>query len=314
MSKRIVPVILPGGRGAPFWPLSDRDCPKHLLALNGAHSLLQEAVLRVCDPGLFSEPVIVAEADHADEIEAQLNAIGVAPAFLVIEPEPRGSAAAAALAALISGPNDALLVLPSNQVMQRPDAFRAAIERALPSAQDGMLVTFGVEENGPADRGRTAGAVLFTADAFLDALEQRAPEILAAARASIVAQRAEGARIWPDARGYGRAPPLSIEDAVLEASDQVVAMPVATGWSDIDSWDDLHAIGDMNGAGNVLTGDVVAVDSSDCLIRSDGPTVVTIGAQDLIVVATERGVLVAPRGESRRVEKALAALRRRGDG
>lgn len=303
MSKRIVPVILPGGSGAQLWPLSAHDSPKHLVALTGEHSLLQETALYVRDPGLFGAPVIVASADHADEMEAQLDAVGIAPAQIIIEPEPRGSAAAVAVAALTLAPTDTLLVMPSDQIVAEPDALRAAIERALAPARGGTLVAFNAQGDG--------SAFLFTADTYLDALEQHAPETLAAARASIVAQRAEGARVWPDARGYGRAPALSIEEAVME-SDQRTNVSVETRWSNVDGWDAAYAVSGTDAAGNALAGDVVAIDSRDCLIRSDGPTVITIGAQQLIVVATEHGVLVAPRGESHRVDEAFA-LRRRSE-
>jgi mannose-1-phosphate guanylyltransferase/mannose-1-phosphate guanylyltransferase/mannose-6-phosphate isomerase len=350
MSKRIVPIILSGGSGTRLWPLSRIDRPKQLIAISGEHSLLQETALRVADPASFDAAVVVASADHADEIEAQLDAVGRAPAQLILEPDARNTAAAIALAALVVRPDDILLVLPSDHVVQQPEAFRAAVAAALPLARDGMLVTFGVEPDRPETgygyirRGEelgpglfraerfvekpdlttaraylaegdylwNAGIFLFSADAYLDALDLHAPEILSAARSAIVAQRAEGIRVWPDARGFGRAPALSIDHAVMEKSDRVAVVPVAMGWSDVGSWEALHGIGDKDAAGNVLTGDVVAIDSRDCLIRSDGPVIVTLGAQDLIVVATERAVLIAPRGESQRVREAIEALQKRG--
>ncbi|HEX8444426.1 MAG TPA: mannose-1-phosphate guanylyltransferase/mannose-6-phosphate isomerase [Allosphingosinicella sp.] len=350
MSKRIVPVILSGGSGTRLWPLSRLDRPKQLIAIAGEHSLLQETALRTRDPNMFDRPVVVASAGHAEQVELQLDDIGVSPAQLIIEPEPRNTAAAIALAALVLGPGDILLVLPSDHVVKQPDAFRAAIESALPLARDGMLVTFGITPDRPetgygyikrgaelspglfqaerfvekpdsvtaqaylSDGGYlwNAGIFLFSADSFLDALELHAPEILFAARASIAAQRADGIYIWPDARGFGRAPGLSIDHAVMEKSDRVAVAPVAMGWSDVGSWEALHAIGEKDASGNVLTGDVVAIDSRDCLIRSDGPVIVTLGAQDLIVVATERAVLIAPRGESQRVKEAIDALQKRG--
>jgi mannose-1-phosphate guanylyltransferase/mannose-1-phosphate guanylyltransferase/mannose-6-phosphate isomerase len=350
MSKRIVPVILSGGSGTRLWPLSRIDRPKQLIAISGEHSLLQETALRVSDADAFAEPLVVASGDHADEIEAQLEAIGRSPAALILEPEPRNTAAAIALAALSARPDDILLVLPSDHVVGQPAAFRSAVQAALPLARDGMLVTFGVEPDRPEtgygyiQRGReigpglfhvdcfvekpdvataqsylneggylwNAGIFLLGADAYLDALELHAPEILSAARSAIVAQRSEGSRIWPDGRGFGRAPALSIDHAVMEKSERVVVAPVAMGWSDVGSWEALHGIGDKDEAGNVLTGDVVAIDSRNSLIRSDGPVIVTLGVDDLIVVATERAVLIAPRGESQRVREAIEALQKRG--
>lgn len=349
MSKGIVPVILSGGSGTRLWPLSRRDRPKQLIAIAGEHSLLQDTALRVRDPELFGPPVIVTGADFADRIAAQLDEIGTAPARLIIEPAPRNTAAAIALAALVLDPDDILLVLPSDHLVKEPDRFLLAVEAALPLARAGMLVTFGIEPDRPETgygyikRGEEIGSgqfraerfvekpelataqaylaeggylwnggiFLFCADVYLDALEAFAPDILSAARSSIAAQRAEGVRIWPDARGFGRAPARSIDHAVMERSDQVAVVPVAMGWSDVGSWEALHAIGDKDAAGNSVTGDVIAIDTRDCLIRSDGPTIVTIGALDLIVVATDGAVLIAPRGESQRVKEAVEMLQKR---
>jgi mannose-1-phosphate guanylyltransferase/mannose-1-phosphate guanylyltransferase/mannose-6-phosphate isomerase len=350
MSKLIVPVILSGGSGTRLWPLSRVDRPKQLIAISGEHSLLQETALRVGDQTRFGAAIVVASADHADEIERQLQAVERSPAQLILEPEPRNTAAAIALAALVAAPDDLLLVLPSDHVVQQPEALRAAVDSAAPFAREGRLVTFGVTPDRPetgfgyikrgAEIGTgifevdqfvekpdletatsylaggahlwNAGMFLMGAEAYLDALDLHAPDILSAARSSIAAQRAVGIRIWPDARGFARSPSLSVDHAVMEKSARVAVVPAAMGWSDVGSWDAMHALGDHDEAGNVLTGDVVAIDSRNCLIRSDGPVIVTLGADDLIVVVSGGAVLIAPRGESQRVKEAVEALKKRG--
>jgi mannose-1-phosphate guanylyltransferase/mannose-1-phosphate guanylyltransferase/mannose-6-phosphate isomerase len=91
----------------------------------------------------------------------------------------------------------------------------------------------------------------------------------------------------------------------------VAVVPAAMGWSDIGSWEALHALGPVDADGNLLTGDAVAPGSRDCLVRSEGPTVVALGVEGLVIVATERAVLVVPRGESQRVREAIDALEAR---
>lgn len=350
MQKRITPVILSGGAGTRLWPLSRLGRPKQLLAIGGGDgTLLQETARRAADPARFNPPIVVASADHADEVERQLAAAGTPPAILILEPDARGTAPAIALAALSAGPEDMLLVIPSDHAVRDVAALHGALDLAHPLAAADMLVTFGITPDRPETgygyirRGAAlgdglfraerfvekpdlataeayvgeggylwnSGIFLFRAEAYLDALDAHAPDILSAARASLAAQREEAGRIWPDERCFARAPSRSIDHAVMEKAGEVAVVPVEMGWSDIGSWDALHQLGEKDADGNVLVGDVVAIESRDCLIRSDGPVIVTLGAQELVVVATERAVLIAPRGETQRVREAIEALQAR---
>jgi mannose-1-phosphate guanylyltransferase len=89
-------------------------------------------------------------------------------------------------------------------------------------------------------------------------------------------------------------------------------VPVAMGWSDVGSWDAIHQLADRDIAGNAQHGDVVAIDTQRCLIRTDGPLVAMVGVSDLIVVATGDAILIMPRGESQEVKRAIAVLKERG--
>jgi mannose-1-phosphate guanylyltransferase/mannose-1-phosphate guanylyltransferase/mannose-6-phosphate isomerase len=346
MSRRITPVILSGGGGMRLWPLSRADRPKQFIALSGERSMLQQTALRAADRDRFEPPLVVASADHAAQIAAQLSEVGLAPAQLILEPEGRNTAPAIALAALSAGPNDILLVMPSDHLIANAEAFQAALDIALPLARDNMLVTFGIAPDRPETgygyirRGEPLGAgafrvdsfvekpdlataeaylaqggydwnggiFLFRAEAFLDVLEALAPAVLSAARASLAAQREDGVRIWPDLRSFARAPAVSVDVAVMEKAEHVAVVPVDMGWSDIGSWEALHQLGVKDAAGNVTGGRVVAIDTRDCLIRSEGPVIVPIGVDNLVIVATERAVLIVPRGESQRVKEAIEAL------
>jgi mannose-1-phosphate guanylyltransferase/mannose-1-phosphate guanylyltransferase/mannose-6-phosphate isomerase len=344
----ITPVILSGGAGVRLWPLSRLGRPKQLVSLGGGGSLLRRTADRVADAALFAAPVIVAGEEDARAAEAQL-AGGRAPARLILEPSPRGTAAAIALAALDAAAGDLLLVLPSDHAIGDEAAFRAAVAAAAPLAAQGWLVTFGIRPDRPETgygyirRGSqladglfeaaafvekppraaaeafladgfydwNAGIFLFRAGAMVDALGAHAPGVLAAVRAALGRARQDGVRVRPDAQSFAAAPAMSIDRAVMEKAERVAVAPVEMGWSDVGSWDAVHALGPRDADGNVLAGDVVAPDSRNCLVRSDGPVVVALGVEDLIVVATERAVLVVRRGESQRVGEALDALEAR---
>jgi mannose-1-phosphate guanylyltransferase/mannose-1-phosphate guanylyltransferase/mannose-6-phosphate isomerase len=344
----VTPVILSGGAGVRLWPLSRLGRPKQLLSLKGGASLLRETAERVADTAMFAPAVIVAGEEDAQAAEAQL-AGARAPSRMIVEPCPRGTAAAVALAALSAHGDDLLLVLPSDHVIADNAAFLGAIDKAAPLAGEDWLVTFGVAPDRPETgygyvrRGRVlgdgvfeavafiekpppetaealladggycwnAGIFLFRAGAMVNALGEHAPDILAAAREALVRADRDSLRLRPDADAFAAAPRASIDRAVMEKAERVAVVPVDMGWSDVGSWDAVHALGPQDTDGNVLTGDVVAPDSRNCLVRSDGPVVVALGVEDLIVVATERAVLVVRRGESQRVGEALDALEAR---
>ncbi|WP_269450487.1 sugar phosphate nucleotidyltransferase, partial [Sphingomonas sp. CCH9-F2] len=160
------------------------------------------------------------------------------------------------------------------------------------------------------DHAWNGGIFLFRADAFVAALARFAPDMLAAVRASLDAARREGARVWPDADAFAASPSDSIDYAVMEKADRVAVVPVAMGWSDVGSWDALHAISEGDAQGNVVSGDVVALDAANCLVRAEGVRVAIAGVSDLIVVASGSDVLIVPRGRSQDVKLLLDAMKK----
>src|ERR1700742_3709540 len=112
-TRKIVPVILSGGSGTRLWPLSRVARPKQMLDLLGGGSMLGVTAARVTDSDLFAAPVLVAGAGQADAIEAALPRAG----SLILEPEPKTTAAAIALAAFAADADDILLVLPSDHMI-----------------------------------------------------------------------------------------------------------------------------------------------------------------------------------------------------
>lgn len=344
----ITPVILSGGAGTRLWPLSTSEHPKQMLCLAGDLTMLQATAARVADPARFAAPVVVASEVHADAIEAQFESIGSTPAALVLEPTGRNTAPAIALAALVA-PEALLLVMPSDHVIGDTAAFWQAIDRAAPLAEQGWLVTFGITPERPetgfgyiklgdplaegvhkverfvekpplTDAQRmlreggyawNGGIFLFRAQAYLDALGLHAPAMLAPVAAAVAAARRQGARVLPDAERFAQAPADSIDYAVLEKAERVAVVPVSMDWSDVGSWDAVHGLGAADDRGTVATGDVVALDTANCLIRSDGPTIAALGVSDLIVVATGDHVLILPRGRSQEVKRLLDAVKGR---
>lgn len=344
-AQRIVPVILSGGSGTRLWPMSLPERPKQFLSLTQDASMFAATVDRVADTRRFAHPLIVANARHVDLIDEQLDGRA---ATLILEPLARNTAPAIALAALVAEPGAPLLVMPSDHVIADQGAFMAAINAALRFAGEGWLIAFGVTPDAPEtgygyikvgdalgqgvyrvarfvekpDRTRAeamiasgdhvwnGGIFLFRANAYLAALATHAPEMLAAARDALDQAVRHGNRILPDAASFSESPSDSIDYAVMERADRVAVVPVAMGWSDVGSWDALHGIG-ADADGHAHDGEVIAIDTSNCLLKSDGIRIAAVGVSDLIVVATGDNVLILPRGRSQEVKRIVEALKSR---
>ncbi len=337
---RITPVILSGGGGTRLWPLSTPQTPKQFLALTGDETMFQMTVARVMDREMFNAPIVVANAAHAEIVEAQLATIGVTDAVLLLEPCARNTAPAIALAALATNdPKSPMLVMPSDHVILDREAFADATKALLPLVNDGWLATYGITPTGPetgygyiqygakqaggvhavarfvekpdADRASemiasgdhvwNGGIFLFRADIYLGVMSVHAPEMLAAAQAAMANAERYDNQIHPNPESFAACPSDSIDYAVMEKADRVAVAPVSMGWSDVGSWDALHELGDKDGDGNTSIGEVRLSEARGNLIHADGIRVSVHGVNDLIVVANGSEVLILPRGSSQKV-------------
>ncbi len=327
-----------------MWPISKENRPKHLLEIVGSGSMVEQTLARVGDTRLFLSPLIVGAAGQADEVAR------LAPdARLLLEPCPRGSAAAVALAAMAVDHDDVLLILPSDHHIGDPEPLFEAVRRAVPVAQEGRLVTFGIqptraetgygyitagEEIAPGVREASSfvekptleaatelvesgaafwnsGMFLFSAGTFLDELKTHAPAIHKAVEAATRSALIEGDRTTPDRAALEGCPNTSIDYAVMEHSRRIAVVPIELDWSDVGSWAAVYDLADKDADGNVLDAHSHAIGTRGSLVRSQGPKIVTIGVENLIVIATGDHVLVAPLSEAQRVREAAELMKRR---
>jgi mannose-1-phosphate guanylyltransferase/mannose-6-phosphate isomerase len=348
----LVPVILSGGAGTRLWPLSRELHPKQLLVLTGKRTMLQQTALRL--EGLeTAAPIVVCNEAHRFLVAEQLRQLALTPQAIVLEPVGRNTAPAIALAAhaalRLSTSEPLLLVLPADHVIRDTVAFHKAIRMALPAAEQGRLVTFGIVPRSPETgygyihRGEAAGEVygiagfvekptlerarefvvsgdyywnsgmfMFRARRYLEELERWAPDMARCCRAAYESGTADLDFTRVDAKSFAACPGDSIDYAVMEKTADAVVVPLDAGWSDVGSWAALHDASDLDAEGNVARGDVLVEASSGCYLYSESRLVAAVGLKDHVVVETKDAVLVAPKDRVQDVKKLVQRLKEQG--
>lgn len=347
MTKRIYPVIMAGGTGSRLWPTSRQLNPKQFLPLTGKQSMLQATIERLW--GItHAAPILICNEQHRFLAAEQVRHLNQLPDIL-LEPVGRNTAptiALAALHALGQEEDPVLLILAADHLIQREEAFHNAIGAAMPLAEAGRLVTFGIVPThaetgyGYIQRGsplggegfsvarfvekpelKTAkdylvseeyfwnsGMFMFRAKSYLEELERYEPEMLAACRQAMGEGQRDLDFIRVGKQAFAACPEKSIDYAVMERTNRAAMVGLDAGWSDIGSWSALWDVSDKDIDGNVLHGDVLADTTSNTLVQSEHRLVATVGVEDLVVVETKDAVLVAHKDKVQNVKKIVARL------
>ena len=349
------PVILSGGAGTRLWPISRAAFPKQLMPLLTERSLLQETLLRLKPDGQFAEPIVACNEEHRFLVGEQLREIGVHPAAILVEPTGRNTAPALAAAAILVAEKDpaaVILMAPSDHHVGKPEALRRAVADALPAAEAGYLVTFGIPPARPetgygyieageplneapacrrvrrflekpdaetaarfAASGRhlwNSGLLLFGARHFLDELKRFEPELLAAVERALAAAKKDLDFLRLDPDAFGAAKSISVDYAVLERTPKTAVVPVEMGWTDVGSWSSLWEIAPKDADGNVIIGDALAIDVKNSYIRGDSRLIAVLGLENVMVVDTADAVLVVARDRAQDLRKVVDRIERDG--
>lgn len=333
-------MILAGGVGSRFWPVSTPHRPKQLLPLAGDSPLIRQTVQRIL-PLVGAERIRILTGGALAESILETVPELAAP-NLLLEPRARGTAPVLAWAAhtiASADPNAVMLSLHSDHAIEPATAFRSVLARAASvSARHRRLCTLGATPTrpetgygyirpGPALDGEEA---VWAVERFVEKPEGATAEryiaegylwntgIFAWPAALLLGElrrhTPEIAALLPlldrgDVEGFfARAPVLSIDEGLLERTDVVAVMRADFHWDDVGAWDAVGRNRATDARGNVAAGDAHFVDAHDCIAWADDGSIVIFGAEDLVVVRTTGVTFVAPRARTQELKQLLARL------
>ena len=330
-------VLLAGGSGTRFWPLSTPDNPKQLLPLAGPGSSAEDAVDRLHGLIPRERTLVVAGSGLAPKLRERL---GLPAANVLVEPRAASTAPAliwATWEARRRDPEADVLSLHADWAVSDPAAFRKTADAALAAARrHDRLITVGIVPSRPEtgygyivpgvpldDAARSvarfsekpdaasaldlmaagalwnSGLFAWTADRLLAEVEAHTPEV-----AGVIAALEEG----DVARFFREVEPVSIDVGLLERSGAVAVMPGDFAWDDVGTWQALARVRPKDAAGNVVVGQAVLHDSQDCVVWSERDPVVLFGVQEMVVVQANGRILVMPADRAASMKQLLDAL------
>jgi len=331
-------VILAGGVGSRFWPLSTPQRPKQLLPLVDEAPLLVNTARRLAPAVPAERTLVITNASLAEAVQSSLPAL---PAENVIaEPRAAGTGPALTWAALEIKRRDAdtsvMLCVHADWAIGDEGEFRSTLERAARVAeQHAALVTVGVVPARPdpglgyiqpgevvdgarrvarfvekPDRATAermvrdgflwnSGIFVWRVKDFLAEVNAHSPEIAAGLRSEAAADIN---------RFFAAVQPITVDYAVMERSARVLVLPGDFGWDDVGTWGALHRVRRLDATHNAVAGSVHAVEARDNVVHAESGTVVLYGVHDLVVVTRPGLTLVTTRERAADLKTLLERL------
>jgi len=331
-------VVLAGGVGSRFWPLSTPTRPKQLLPLVDDRPLLVAALDRLAPLAPPTRTLVLTNASLRDVVRS--HAPGIPAENVIAEPRAVGTGGALAWAASEierrAGPDDVMISIHADWAIADDAGFRAALDRAASLATEhSALVTVGVVPSRPDTGfgyivpGSPLGDGAFRVDRFVEKPDRasaerllgegalwnsgifawRVGDFLAEVRAHSPEIAPALARAGADAARYFElVTPVAVDVGVLERSAKIVVMPGSFGWDDVGTWASLARVRSRDARGNAASGPVVLVESDDNVVHAEGTDVVLYGVADLVVVARGGLTLVTTKALSADLKALIAQL------
>ncbi|MFZ5801015.1 MAG: mannose-1-phosphate guanylyltransferase/mannose-6-phosphate isomerase [Candidatus Omnitrophota bacterium] len=341
-------LILAGGVGSRFWPLSRQLEPKQFLCVAGKKTLIQETLCRIRNKIGPKRIFLISNSAYYFDIRKQTAVFNIPKENIFLEPEGKNTCAAIGWAARhikSFAPDGIMLVLPSDHLILKPQIFLKIIDLAAQAAEQGLLVTLGIKPT-RADTGygyikakrienRKSKIDYLPVEKFLEKPSQKkaneyfrnpryfwnsgifiwkAAVILEEMRHYIPSLYARVLKLNKDNFDavWRSLPAISIDYAILEKSRKVVTIPADMQWTDLGSWEALSqtAILKKDKAGNVIRADNIDLGSRDIFILGADRLITTVGLKDLVIVDTADALLVCRKDLSQKVKEVVDILKK----
>ena len=346
-------VIMAGGGGTRFWPLSRHTEPKQLLNLSGKERMINETIDRISLIAEKEDIFVVTNVDQAAKMKTVTEG-RLREDHILSEPSARNTAACigyAAMEIMKKYGDGVMCILPSDHSVQDWDAFARTIRLAQETAEkEDCLLTLGIRPTYPSTGygyiryEETAHESAYPVITFKEKPEQAVAEEYVKSgdyvwnsgmfvwKASVILahfrellpevyaclDRIGEAMNTPEEKDtigtvYPTIPSISIDYGILEKSRDVKVIPADMGWDDVGSWDNLGVLHQADENGNIFVGKHAALDTKGCVTYSGKRLIATLGVEDLIIVETEDAVMVCDKKRAQEVKKITDLLKERGE-
>ena len=341
-------VIMAGGGGTRFWPLSRSQTPKQLLNLSGKDVMVNETIARLSRVAQKEDIFIVTNAAQAEKM-ARVTAGRMAAENILKEPAARNTAACIGYAAMKIAKehgDGVMVVTPSDAYIRDEAEYARVLQTAVRAAEESdALVTVGITPTFPAtgygyinftksgeavkkvrkfvekpdlataeryvssgDYVWNSGVFVWKASVILEKFRTLLPDIYADLETIAAAFGT------PDEEKvlnevYPKIRSISVDYGIMEKADGILVVPGEFGWNDVGSWDMMNVLHKEDGQGNIAVGDALLIDSKNTTVYSSGRLVAVVGADALVVVETPDAVMVCPRSKAQDVKKIVDALK-----
>lgn len=331
-------VILCGGSGTRLWPISRVTSPKQFAKLFDDKSLFELTIERNLE--FFDGITVVVNKEQFELCKSQVPKSLFSKTDFIIEPSPRNTAPAIALAALNS-PNEHLFVVPSDHLISNQEIYSQCIKKAHELSSADKLVTFGlkpthaetgfgyIESDGVnvlafkekpdlktaneyINQGNflwNSGMFYFKANILLKELKKYTPEIHTYASIAFETCHPEGNVYNISNEQMNKIPSESIDYAIMEKSENVAVVKSEFSWTDLGSFDSLAEVLPTDRSGNTLSENFIHTGSHNNLIIGNKRLIATFDVSDLIIVDTDNALLIGKKGQSQKVKELIELVK-----